>query len=300
MNLIVTRCYFIIHREVKVELYIKFALKNYLTFRGLKLQKLLNISQRILDKLKIFKLYFSYDYQEILVKQNSLYHQIGLNREKALETLADIYLNHPELEVLKSEHHTLFAAMSSHQKIKSILEIGTYTASFTKLLSILYPDAEITTMDLPDDDPTFKQTYDRNISNERLRFISERNSLIKSCANVNFVQENSLLLINNRDLKFDLIWVDGAHGYPMIAMDIVNSLSCLTKKGLMFIDDVWIDRSQNDSNYRSIGAFESILALKNAGLIDYALIPKRIEFPHGEGHLKKYIARVFRSEDFKE
>ena len=65
------------------------------------------------------------------------------------------------------------------------------------------------------------------------------------------------------------------------------------KKGLMFIDDVWIDRSQNDSNYRSIGAFESILALKNAGLIDYALIPKRIEFPHGEGHLKKYIARVF-------
>ena len=66
------------------------------------MQKLLNISQRILDKLKIFKLYFSYDYQEILVKQNSLYHQIGLNREKALETLADIYLNHPELEVLKA------------------------------------------------------------------------------------------------------------------------------------------------------------------------------------------------------
>jgi hypothetical protein len=62
----------------------------------------------------------------------------------------------------------------------------------------------------------------------------------------------------------------------------------------MFIDDVWINRSKNDPNYRSIGAYESILALKNAGLVEFDLVPKRIEYPHGKGHLKKYIARVNR------
>ena len=256
------------------------------------MKKLAGISQRVLNRLKLFKLRFSYDYQDILIEQNNLYAEIGLNREKALESLVGIYADHPEFEVLRSEHHTLFAALGLKHKIKSILEIGTYTASCTKLLSILYPDAEIVTMDLPDDDPIFSQTYDRDNNDERLKFISERNSLIDSCANVTFVQQNSLQLTHKRDSKFDLIWVDGAHGYPMIAMDIVNSLSCLAKDGFMFIDDVWIDRSKNDPNYRSIGAYESILALKKAELIEFYLVPKRIEFPHGKGHLKKYIARV--------
>lgn len=255
-----------------------------------------HILRRILNRLNLVRLRFSYNYKEILTQQNHLFRKIGLDRDKALLSLVDIYSVYPELEVLRSEHHTLFAALSLKKNIRSILEIGTYTASCTKLLSVLYPNAEIISIDLPDEDPIFSQTYNRGNSIDRMKFIKERNSLIASCHNVTFVQENSLQLTHERDSKFDLIWVDGAHGYPMIAMDIVNSLSCLSKEGFMFIDDVWIDRSRNDPNYRSIGAYESIIALKNSSLIDFNLIPKRIEFPHGDGHLKKYIARVVHSD----
>ena len=263
------------------------------------MKKLIDISEGVINRLKLLKLRLSYDFQEILTKQNNLYADIGLDREKALKSLIGIYIDYPEFKVLRSEHHTLFAAISLNHRIKSILEIGTYSASCTKLLSILFPDAEIVTMDLPDNDPIFRQTYDRDKKDERQKFIRERNSLIDSCDNVTFLQQNSLQLTQNKFSKFDLIWVDGAHGYPIIAMDIVNSLSCLEKNGFMFIDDVWTRRSKKESNYKSIGAYESILALKNADLIKFNLVPKRIEFPHGKGHMKKYIAYVEHSENVK-
>jgi len=177
-----------------------------------------------------------------------------------------------------------------------VLAIGTYAAESTKLSSVLFLGAQISTINLPDNDPIFSQTYGRGDSEARARFIDERNQLIQTCENVTFVQQNSLQLLHKKDEKFDLIWVDGAHGYPVVAMDIVNSLACLSKEGFMFIDDVWVSRSINDPNYRSIGAYESIVALKNAGLIEFDLVPKRIEFPHGEGHMKKYIARVIHSD----
>lgn len=177
-----------------------------------------------------------------------------------------------------------------------MLAIGTYAAESTKLSSVLFLGAQISTINLPDNDPIFSQTYGRGDSEARARFIDERNQLIQTCENVTFVQQNSLQLLHKKDEKFDLIWVDGAHGYPVVAMDIVNSLACLSKEGFMFIDDVWVSRSINDPNYRSIGAYESIVALKNAGLIEFDLVPKRIEFPHGEGHMKKYIARVIHSD----
>lgn len=177
-----------------------------------------------------------------------------------------------------------------------MLALGTYAAESTKLSSVLFLGAQISTIDLPDNDPIFSQTHGRGDSEARARFIDERNQLIQTCENVTFVQQNSLQLLHKKDEKFDLIWVDGAHGYPVVAMDIVNSLACLSKEGFMFIDDVWVSRSRNDPNYRSIGAYESIVALKNAGLIEFDLVPKRIEFPHGEGHMKKYIARVIHSD----
>ena len=259
-----------------------------------------NLIRRIyakgLSKARLLKLRLSYDYNEILGTQNKLYSELGFDRNASLLLLEDIYNTHPKVQVLVSEHHALFGALSLKGNVKSVLEIGTYAASCTKLLSILFPASQISTIDLPDNDPIFSQTYGRGDSEARARFIDERNQLIQTCENVTFVQQNSLQLLHKKDEKFDLIWVDGAHGYPVVAMDIVNSLACLSKEGFMFIDDVWVSRSRNDPNYRSIGAYESILALKNAGLIEFDLDPKRIEFPHGEGHMKKYIACVIHSD----
>ena len=255
------------------------------------------IYTKIFNKIKLFFLRQTYDFKKIENEQNNLYKKIGYDREAAIKVLDTLYTNNPHTRVLVSEHHLLFAAESLLNNTNSILEIGTYTGSCTKLLSVLFPTSEITTYDLPDNDPIFAETYERDDEEKRALFINQRNALLASCKNVDFIQKNSLLLpFNSKKNKFDLIWVDGAHGYPVVAMDIMNSLTCLSSGGSMFVDDVWTKRSSNDPNYRSIGAYESILALKHSQLINFELIPKRIEFPHGEGFMKKYIARITHSE----
>ena len=50
---------------------------------------------------------------------------------------------------------------------------------------------------------------------------------------------NSVKLIGEKD-KFDLIWVDGAHGNPIVTIDIINSFNILNAEGLIMCDDVWI------------------------------------------------------------
>ncbi len=76
------------------------------------MKKLTDIFKRVINRLKLFKLYFSYDYQDILFEQNSLYAHLGLDRDQALKSLEGIYVDYPEIEVMRSEHHTLFAAIS--------------------------------------------------------------------------------------------------------------------------------------------------------------------------------------------
>ena len=152
---------------------------------------------------------------------------------------------------------------------------------------------------MPDDDPVFTETYGREEQQLRVDFINRRNKILDSCENVRFEQKNSLELLFNKEEKYEIIWVDGAHGYPVIGMDIVNALSHLERDGFIFIDDVWVDTGTNDANYRSTGAFESIKELKRAGIVDFWLIPKRINFPHGKGFLKKFIAQVSNTESTK-
>tara|TARA_B100000035_G_scaffold305552_1_gene306517 strand:+ start:259 stop:1041 length:783 start_codon:yes stop_codon:yes gene_type:complete len=252
---------------------------------------------KIINKIRKAILWISYDYENLLKKQIILYGEIDLDRINAEKIIKKKYKEFPEITDLASEHHLLFSAVSLKNDTETILEIGTYTGSCTKLFSILFPQSKICTIDLPDDDPLFGGTYDRNSEEKLSHFIKKRNALINSCKNVQFLQKNSLELYKTDD-KFDLIWVDGAHGYPVVAMDIINSLGCLSKNGRMFIDDVWTNRKTNDPHYKSIGAYESLISLKHAGLVEFFLIPKRIEFPHGKGHLKKYIAYVKHSKNY--
>tara|TARA_Y100001935_G_C17262382_1_gene487159 strand:- start:454 stop:1248 length:795 start_codon:yes stop_codon:yes gene_type:complete len=258
------------------------------------------IANKIFEKIENIYLGLSYNIEELEKKQNEIYSDIGFDRSSALKKINSIYKKNPETQDLSSEHHLLFASLSNFVNIKSILEIGTYNASCTKLLSILFPNSSITSMDLRDDDPIFLGTYDRSDKDVLEKFIKKRNEILESCINVDFVQKNSATLVKQRNKNFDLIWVDGAHGYPMISIDIINSLACLARDGFMFIDDVWTKRSKSDSNYRSIGAYETLCALQDAELVDMNLIPKRIDFPHGKGSKKKYIALIKKLEDKNE
>ena len=39
---------------------------------------------------------------------------------------------------------------------------------------------------------------------------------------------NSLELTNSKN-SYDMIWIDGAHGYPYVTIDIINSLRLLKR-----------------------------------------------------------------------
>ena len=91
-----------------------------------------------------------------------------------------------------------------------------------------------------------------------------------------------------------MIWVDGAHGYPFVTIDIMNSLKLINENGLILCDDVIVNElNLADKMYRSNASHETIKELKEEGLINYSLFLKRLEkkfnyFPED----KKYIALI--------
>ena len=62
---------------------------------------------------------------------------------------------------------------------------------------------------------------------------------------------------------YDLIWIDGAHGYPILSIDIANSIRMITKNGYILCDDIYTsNRIKSDNMYRSRAGLETLNALK--------------------------------------
>ena len=182
-----------------------------------------------------------------------------------------------ELEGMYSEHLIIFAAISYHHKnIKKILEIGTHNGKTACILSNLFPSAQITTIDLNDNDPIFRNSYKRSKVFEE--FIKNRNNLLNKYKNINFIKMNSLeLSIAHKKLPLqDLIWVDGAHGYPVVSSDITNSIGLMHEKTFLICDDIWKKVKVNDSLYESNAGFETLSAFAEAKIIKNHLFRKRI------------------------
>ena len=104
-----------------------------------------------------------------------------------------------------------------------------------------------------------------------------RNNILSKGANINFLYLNSLKLLNYKK-KYDLIWIDGAHGYPVVCIDIINSLNILNDDGIILCDDVHVKLNQinSDKMYNSIASYETLNELKNQNLIEFKLLYKRI------------------------
>ena len=139
----------------------------------------------------------------------------------------------------------------------------------------IYFNSNIDTIDLPENDDDFIDFYDRkdNIS----KFIQDRNILLSKNKNINFFPLNSLKLLNHKK-KYDLIWIDGSHGYPVVCIDIINSLHILKENGLILCDDVFLELNQNNSDtmYSSIATYETLNELKKQNLVNFRLVYKRL------------------------
>ena len=75
-----------------------------------------------------------------------------------------------------------------------------------------------------------------------------------------------------------MIWIDGAHGYPIVSIDIINAINLINDKGIIACDDILIDLNHQESDkiYNSIAAYETLSELKKQKLIDFQLIYKRL------------------------
>lgn len=233
----------------------------------------------------------SFDIQAIEEEQKSVFESLGLVREVGLQKKNSLASSVGGLD--DSEHLTLFASISQAYDVKNILEIGTYDGKNAKYLSLLFPQADIETIDLSEDSPLFINSYNRSNPEFMLKFLKTREENLRSSEKIKFTRLNSLGLLNYESGAFDLIWVDGAHGYPIVAIDVANAIRLLQKGGLFLCDDVWVGRETNNSDfmYKSGATIETLIAFKEAEMIEFSLPYKRLNFDSaGNPTLKEHIA----------
>ena len=256
------------------------------------------LPKKIIDKLSYYLNFKKYNQKFYVKKQNKIFRHYSLDRTEGIKKLnkikKELLLNFNKDFGLSSEHEIIFSSLSLKKNIKryKILEIGTYDGFNARLLSNLFPNSVIDTIDLPDDDNDFVNFYNRKDKIDN--FIKKRDSILSQTKNINFYSLNSLKLFNSKK-KYDLIWIDGAHGYPIVCIDIINSLYILKNDGLILCDDIVTNISHFNSSrmYRSIASYETLNELKKQKIINFKLAYKRINAENNCVEKdRKYIAIV--------
>lgn len=240
------------------------------------------VPKKILNKLNYYSKYKKYNQVFFEKEQNDFFNHYGLNRKKGVENLnfvkKELSKNFDINREMGSEHEVFFSSLSLNRDrlITNILEIGTFDGFNALLLSKLFTTSNIDTIDLPENDTDFINFYDRK--NQVNKFIQDRDNVLSENKNIKFFTLNSLKLLNHKK-KYDLIWIDGAHGYPIVCIDIINSLHLLNENGTILCDDVHKDLTQIDSDrmYHSIASYETLNELNKENLIKFKLIYKRLD-----------------------
>ena len=147
------------------------------------------------------KLYRDYrlPYEQRVNLESEVFEKFGLEANRNIlishlnQVLRSSGLNDfDEHEGMYSNHLLVFTALSlGDNKIKNILEIGTYDGKTANILSHLFPKSKITTIDLPDESPVFVDSYGRTDLEIRKVFLEERKNNITR-DNVVFMNTNSL------------------------------------------------------------------------------------------------------------
>ena len=220
------------------------------------------------------------------------FNQLGLNLEEAINQKNKIFVNMNASSIPSSLHYEIFAGISQSCSPRKILEIGTHDGFFTSYLSHLFNRVEITTLDLPfiKDDKTVAEAH--QVQNQNYG----DNKKVR-CLNLDNLSNVTQLLYDSTHLalsssKYDLIWVDGDHTFPVVAFDIINSVRLVSENGWIVVDDIKVTQIGRKSNMGNDEGYLSVKHLKELGMVDVTLIPKRIK------NSQKYIAVVKLRKDF--
>jgi predicted O-methyltransferase YrrM len=97
---------------------------------------------------------------------------------------------------------------------------------------------------------------------------------------------DSLNLFNSNEI-FDLIWIDGAHGFPFVAIDITNALRMVNKNGIILCDDVFLSSKNQNMMTESTATWITLQKYQESSNIKVDLFLKRISNKN-----KKFIAFI--------
>ena len=157
------------------------------------------IPKKILNKLNYYFSYKKYNQNFFEEEQNKIYEHFGLNRQEGIKKLIstkrdlDFKLRDSDMS---SEHEVIFSSLSlsKNQSFSDILEIGTFDGFNSLLLSNLFRNSNIDTIDLSETDDDFVNFYYRK--DKINKFVQDRNFILSKNKNINFSPLNSLKLLN--------------------------------------------------------------------------------------------------------
>ena len=219
----------------------------------------------------------------LAAEQAANFAALDLDFQKAQKKVCDLVGEQVDLKSHQSQHYELFVAFSESFEPRRILEIGTADGSFAAFLSMVFPVAKIDTLDLPEADPRFFNATslenptqsNTETNNNYAESISKRKRNLSSSSNIRFVAKNSLFLSRSEGYKYDLIWVDGDHTYPVVACDIANAVRLVADGGFIFCDDVFLSKGQK-GKWGSQETAQTLVSYEAAGVLKNNFVLKSI------------------------
>ena len=218
-----------------------------------------------------------------------------LNLRRA-ESGLESFLDFDKKLKLDRTHELVLAciAKTSGERIHHILEFGTYSGETTKVLRALFPHATISTIDLPNPELTAEDTE------AFTNFIREKRNESVVAANANLILKDSITLEQSDFENYDLIWIDGDHTIPVIAMDMINSIRAINKNGYILVDDVCTNISITNllmRKYVSTDTWRVLKALSSSFNLDYDLFPKKLNWRQLLPGRRRYFSLIQRKSD---
>lgn len=238
---------------------------------------------------------------DLASEQKNKFQEAELDWVSANRIVTELIGPHTDLKSHRSQHYELVVAIGKQIKPNRILEIGTADASFTAFLARAFPDSLVETIDLPAGDHRFWNATDDEAGKEKPTTFGLKNEFpelkirsanLRSSPNIVFREMNSLGLSRFDERKYDLIWVDGDHTFPVVACDLANAVRLLESGGVMMCDDIYLSDGRK-SKWGSQEALKVLNAFERAKIVTASYVLKSLRPEKNySARVKKYLAIV--------
>lgn len=134
---------------------------------------------------------------------------------------------------------------------RTILEIGTYKGATAAAFGLAFPEARVTTIDLPEPEKTSWNPLDSKLTGGAIRVLG-----VKNVDEVRMSSANLGAWVS-AGRRFDMIFVDGDHSTEGVARDILYALDLLAPGGCVVAHD-YTDLSDSKRPPWTVSVYEGV------------------------------------------